>query len=131
MLAPHLPPEDVAPDVPLSRKVRELSSRGLRVLLFAHNPAETALHDAEGRPRLPTLRPLAVVSLADELRPAVKETIAAFGELGVKLKVISGDDPAPSPPLRSGPGCRGRRSSYPARSSRRWARTGSIGLPPR
>ena len=93
MLEPYLPPEDVAPDAPLARKVRDLSSRGLRVLLFAHNPDETALHDAEGRPRLPTLRPLAVVSLADELRPGARETIAAFGELGVQLKVISGDDP--------------------------------------
>jgi cation-transporting P-type ATPase E len=93
MLEPYLPPEDVTPDAPLTRKVCDLSSRGLRVLLFAHNPDETALHDAEGRPRLPKLRPLALVSLADELRPATKETIAAFGELGVELKVISGDDP--------------------------------------
>ena len=94
MLAPYLPPEDVAPDSPLSRKVRDLSSRGLRVLLFAHNPDETALHDAEGDPRLPALRPLAVVSLADdELRPGARETVAAFEELGVELKVISGDDP--------------------------------------
>jgi cation-transporting P-type ATPase E len=62
-------------------------------LLFAHNPDETALHDAEGQPRLPSLRPLALISLADELRPATKETIAAFGDLGVELKVISGDDP--------------------------------------
>jgi cation-transporting ATPase E len=93
MLGPYLPPEDVAPDAPLARKVRDLSSRGLRVLLFAHNPDETGLHDTEGRPRLPMLRPLAVVSLADELRPGASETIAAFGELGVELKVISGDDP--------------------------------------
>ena len=93
MLEPYLPPEDLAPDTPLARKVRDLSSRGLRVLLFAHNPDETALHDAEGRPGLPLLRPLAVVSLADELRPDARETIAAFGELGVELKVISGDDP--------------------------------------
>ena len=62
-------------------------------MLFAHNPDETALHDAEGQPRLPSLRPLALISLADELRPATKETIAAFGDLGVELKVISGDDP--------------------------------------
>ena len=93
MLEPYLPPEDVAPDAPLARKVRDLSSRGLRVLLFAHNPDETVLHDAEGRPRLPTLRPLAAVSLADELRPGARETIATFGELGIELKVISGDDP--------------------------------------
>ena len=93
MLAPYLPPEDLAPDAPLLREVRDLSSRGLRVLLFAHNPDETTLHDAEGRPGLPALRPLAVVSLADELRTGARETIAAFGELGVELKVISGDDP--------------------------------------
>ena len=93
MLGVYLPPEDLAPDAPLAHLVRDLSSRGLRVLVFAHNPDETALHDAEGGPRLPTLRPLAVVSLTDELRPAAKETIAAFGELGIELKVISGDDP--------------------------------------
>lgn len=94
MLAPYLPPEDVAPDAPMARKVRALSSRGLRVLLFAHNPNETALHDARGEPGLPSaLRPLAVISIADELRPGVRETIADFGELGVELKVISGDDP--------------------------------------
>lgn len=62
-------------------------------MLLSHNPDETAVHDAEGRPRLPILRPLALVSLTDELRPGASETIAAFGELGVELKVISGDDP--------------------------------------
>ncbi|WP_207956201.1 HAD-IC family P-type ATPase [Rubrobacter marinus] len=93
MLAPYLPPEDAAPDSPLAREVRDLSSRGLRVLLFAHNPDVTTLHDERGEPHLPTLQPLAVVSLVDELRPGARETIAAFGELGVELKVISGDDP--------------------------------------
>jgi cation-transporting ATPase E len=37
--------------------------------------------------------PLALVSLSDELRPQVKETIAAFSDFGMQLKVISGDNP--------------------------------------
>ena len=110
MLRPYLPPEDVDPDSPLAREVRDLTSRGLRVLLFAHNPDETALHDVEGGPRLPTLRPLAVVSLADELRPAARETIAAFGELGIELKVISGDDPRTVAALAKRAGLPGRGS---------------------
>jgi cation-transporting P-type ATPase E len=93
MLGPYLRPEDTAPDAPLTRTVRDLSSQGLRVLLFAHNPEETTLRDAEGEPQLPMLRPLAVVSLTDELRPGARETIAAFEKLGIELKVISGDDP--------------------------------------
>lgn len=53
----------------------------------------TTLHDERGEPSLPPLTPLAVVALGDELRPAAKETIAAFEELGLELKVISGDNP--------------------------------------
>ena len=93
MLEPYLPPQDVAPDSPLLEQGRSWSSRGLRVLLFAYNPDVATLHDEGGQPRLPALTPLAVVGLGDELRPAAKETIAAFGELGLELKVISGDDP--------------------------------------
>lgn len=93
MLKPYLPPAAIAPDAPLARQVSDWSSQGLRVLLFACNPDVTTLHDAGGQPALPTLTPLAVVSLRDELRPQVQETIAAFRQLGVELKVISGDNP--------------------------------------
>ena len=93
MLEPYLPPETTAPDAPVSEKVREWSARGLRVLLFAHAPDATTLHDGRGEPLLPKLLPLALVAIGDELRPGVEETIVAFGELGLDLKVISGDDP--------------------------------------
>ncbi len=93
MLEPYLTPDEVAPEAPLSLQARTWSSRGLRVLLFAYNPDVTTLHDEGGQPRLPRLTPLAAVSLGDELRPAAKETIAAFEELGLELKVISGDNP--------------------------------------
>ena len=42
---------------------------------------------------LPALEPLALVALADELRPDVPETLARFAQEGIALKVLSGDDP--------------------------------------
>jgi cation-transporting ATPase E len=93
MLAPFLPADAVAADGVLVRQVAEWSDRGLRVLLLAFNPDATTLHDAAGQPQLPPLTPLGLVALADELRPQVKETIAAFTDLGIQLKIISGDNP--------------------------------------
>ena len=93
MLSPYLPPETVGPESPLTQQLQGWSAQGLRVLLFAHNPAVTRLHNGEGQPELPPLTPLALVSLSDELRPQAKETIAAFRQLGIELKVISGDNP--------------------------------------
>jgi cation-transporting ATPase E len=69
-------------------------ARGLRVLLFAHRPDGAALHDAQGQPVLPTgMQPLGLVALSDELRPEARETLRRFADLGVRLKIISGDDP--------------------------------------
>ncbi|MBZ0289183.1 MAG: HAD-IC family P-type ATPase, partial [Anaerolineae bacterium] len=67
--------------------------QGLRVLVFAHNPDVTTLHNADGEPVLPHLKLLGVVSLSDELRPHLKETLAEFATNGIQLKVISGDNP--------------------------------------
>jgi len=94
MLSPFLPAEATAPQSALSQQLSRWSNAGLRVLLFAHNPDTTTLHDAHEQPQLPPLVPLALVSLRDELRPYARETIAAFERLGLELKVISGDDPA-------------------------------------
>jgi cation-transporting P-type ATPase E len=41
----------------------------------------------------PGLIPLGLVSLGDVLRPEARETLAAFSQAGVQLKVISGDHP--------------------------------------
>lgn len=67
------------------------TSQGMRVLAFAYNPDVTSLHDGD-EIVVPALRPLALVSLRDELRPNVEETIKGFQEAGVQLKVISGDN---------------------------------------
>ncbi|MDQ3928118.1 MAG: HAD-IC family P-type ATPase, partial [Chloroflexota bacterium] len=78
----------------LERQVSEWTSRGLRVLLFAHRPQVAPLHDSGDSPQLPVdLSPLALLSFADELRPEARETIAKFAEMGVELKIISGDSP--------------------------------------
>jgi cation-transporting P-type ATPase E len=93
MLRDYLPPDALGPASALSRQAQAWSEQGLRVLLLAGSPEATTLHDAAGEIVLPRLRPLALVSLSDELRPQVRETIAAFRELGVDVKGISGDDP--------------------------------------
>jgi cation-transporting P-type ATPase E len=93
MLAPHLSADALTLDGLLWRQAQDWSAQGLRVLLFAWNRDAVMLHDEQGQPRLPMLAPLALVSLGDELRPQARETIAAFAELGMELKVISGDNP--------------------------------------
>lgn len=93
MLAPYLPDDALAIDGPIMQQAAAWSEQGLRVLLFAANPDAVTLHDAAGEIALPPLVPLAVVSLSDELRPGVKETLRAFDDLGIRLKVISGDNP--------------------------------------
>ncbi|MGY1835084.1 HAD-IC family P-type ATPase [Blastococcus sp. SYSU DS0510] len=77
----------------LTDTVGDLTAQGLRVLVVARADADTPVRDPAGRPQLPALEPVAVVSLADELRPDVPETIAGFARDGIDLKVVSGDDP--------------------------------------
>ncbi|MCE7988786.1 MAG: HAD family hydrolase [Caldilinea sp. CFX5] len=77
----------------INRQMQAWAEQGLRVLLFAHASDATTLHNAVGDIELPPLTPLALVSLRDELRPMVKETIADFTGMGIALKVISGDSP--------------------------------------
>ena len=71
-----------------------LAARGMRVLLLARAHAPAPLRDRDGRPELPhDLLPIAVVALRDELRPGARETLARFAEVGIAIKVISGDHP--------------------------------------
>ncbi|MCS6848384.1 MAG: HAD-IC family P-type ATPase [Anaerolineae bacterium] len=81
-------------DAATREAVRQASDQGLRVLAFAGNPEATALHDASGEPTLPPLALLGLVTFTDELRPHLPETLRAFADNGVRLKVISGDNPA-------------------------------------
>ena len=72
----------------LVKRCQEHAAEGYRVLVLAHSPQITAAH------ALPDgLRPLALILLTDVIRPGAEQTLRYFREQGVKLKVISGDDP--------------------------------------
>ena len=88
MLAAYLPETAVAADSPLSQQAQSWADDGLRVLLFAHNSQMTDLSNET----LPNLTPLAILCLRDELRPFAAETLASFAQLGIALKIISGDN---------------------------------------
>ena len=89
MLKPHLTVSSAG----LDQRVAALARSGLRVLLFAGNEDAAGFAGTDDAPILPQLTPLGLVVLADLLRPNVAETFAAFAELGLRLKIISGDDP--------------------------------------
>ena len=81
-------------DADLGTFADEEMARGMRVVLFAFFQATVPLRSASGEPTLPMgLTPLGMVSLRDELRPHVRETLAGFAEAGIQIKVISGDHP--------------------------------------
>jgi cation-transporting ATPase E len=72
----------------------EWAGQGLRVLLFAHHPGDAPMYDAGEQPQLPSdLIPLSLLSFSDELRPEAQQTVNHFLELGIDLKIISGDSP--------------------------------------
>lgn len=93
MLAPYLTSESGVDYATITALAATLSDEGLRVLLFAHNENALTLYDDQDNPTLSSLTPLALVSLSDELRPQAKETLTAFADLGIDLKIISGDNP--------------------------------------
>jgi cation-transporting ATPase E len=78
----------------LDAQVQPLTEQGLRVVLLAHQPKATTLHDAQGEIALPCdMQPLGLLVFADVLRADAKQTIQKFRDAGIRIKVISGDDP--------------------------------------
>ena len=81
-------PERVLPqsDTDAAELARTLSSQGMRVLALARStsaPADSSLPDREA---------LALVVLSDQVREDIQETLQAFRDQDVALKVISGDN---------------------------------------
>ena len=77
----------------LLERARELAGRGLRVvgLAVADGPVGRA---PDGDAALPDGRAAAgLVVLAEEVRPDAERTLAYFRDQGVRVKVISGDNP--------------------------------------
>jgi cation-transporting ATPase E len=71
----------------INQRAQQLAAEGLRVLAFVH--ADTPPQDGklEGH-----VEPLALVILSDQVRQDIGETLEAFRQQAVRLKVISGDN---------------------------------------
>lgn len=68
--------------------VKQYAQMGLRVLVVAHSPSQIS------GDKLPAvMRPLAIITLSDNIRPDAIETIKWFKSNDVAVKVISGDNP--------------------------------------
>jgi cation-transporting ATPase E len=92
--APEILRPFLRPDADLGTFAEEETSQGKRVLLFACFQELVSLRTSTDEPVLPTgLTPLGMLSLRDELRPHVQETLTGFAELGIQIKVLSGDNP--------------------------------------
>lgn len=79
----------------LAGQIQAWAEQGLRVLLLAHQPTAATLLGSQGEAELPDgMLPLGLVCLSDELRPEAQATLADFVRAGVRLKIISGDNPA-------------------------------------
>ena len=79
--APHFVPAPIGKDI--DKQIDERAALGERVLLLARLDKSGKKGEA-----------VALISLADRIRPGAEETIAKFQEQGVTVKVISGDHAA-------------------------------------
>ena len=83
-------PEFVLQSMPekINRIINQYASMGLRVLMVAHSSGKLVGE------RLPSgFKPLAIVSIADNIRDDAAQTIRWFKENDVAIKIISGDNP--------------------------------------
>ncbi|QEG28000.1 putative cation-transporting ATPase F [Gemmata obscuriglobus] len=84
-------PEALSPGVGRwDAELNRLQTAGLRVLLFAESTAAAPL---EPGTLPPALQLLALVALADELRPDAAAVLQALSAQGIAFKAISGDNP--------------------------------------
>lgn len=78
----------------LLEQVKSWTAQAWRVLLFARAAGSAVLTGGDGQPQLPAdLEPLGLVLFQEELRPDARQTMDHFAELGIEIKIISGDNP--------------------------------------
>jgi cation-transporting ATPase E len=90
-LTPFMPAGDAAR---LESRWRELLPTGLRLLALAEGDPAGGPGSFAGSLRAHALRPVALIGLADELRPDAGAVLEELAAEGVQVKVISGDHPA-------------------------------------
>lgn len=71
----------------IERHAEELAAQGLRVLAFARAQGEIVDGTLSDTPE-----PIALIVLSDQVREDIQETLDAFRQQNVKLKIISGDN---------------------------------------
>ena len=83
-------PEFVLRPMPpkIDKIVKQYAAAGMRVLLLAYSPPRTSRG-----PHPSLFRPAAIITLADNSRSDVIDTIKWFRENDVEIKIISGDNP--------------------------------------
>jgi len=91
-------------DDTLREAVAGYAEQGLRTLLLAQSDALLSGTDLPAK-----LKPVALVTLVDNVRESAKETFAFFQENDVEIKVISGDDPQTVSTIASMAGIKGAR----------------------
>ncbi len=82
--------DDEAARDELTAEYERAAGQGLRGVVFAE---ASAMPDPEAD-SLPTLRVVALITVADELRPEITNAFRMMNELGIEPKIISGDNPA-------------------------------------
>ena len=85
-------PETLGPnldDAARDRRRRAASPRAAAVASRGGRPANAPLGETLAMP----LMPIALVALADELRPEAAATLAELARQGIEFKVVSGDNP--------------------------------------
>ena len=83
-------PEFVLKPMPpkVERIVKQYAQLGLRVIVLAHSPSSLS-----GEKLPAVFKPIAIISIADNIREDAISTIKWFGKNDVAVKVISGDNP--------------------------------------
>lgn len=80
-------PERVLTESDIERHAAKIAAQGLRVLAFARAGSEITDGSLSA-----DREPLALIVLSDQVRDDIQETLSAFRQQGVALKVISGDN---------------------------------------
>lgn len=93
--APEILAEEIPSNAEIMQEVESQTALAHRVLLFGRGQGQFELSGGDGTPQLPKkLVPLGLVVFQEELRKDARQTLDHFSDLGVKIKIISGDHPA-------------------------------------